>query len=264
MVTTATSGTSAIQTQLNAKAPSTAPTFATSITGSYLTASEILITDASKNIVSAPVATYPSLTELTYVKGVTSAIQTQLNAKQATISFGTGVETALGVNAGSAGAFVVNGGALGTPSSGTLTNATGLPISTGVSGLGTGVATFLATPSSANLASALTDETGTGLVVFNNSPTFVDDITVGGAGVASGIVKLSGTTSGTVSLSVAETAGTWTMKLPASAGTSGYVLSTDGAGVTSWIAAGAGDMILASRGATTGAASGYVRNSSDI
>jgi hypothetical protein len=59
-------------------------------------------------------------------------------------SFGTGVATALGVNVGSAGAFVVNGGALGTPSSGTLTNATGLPISTGVSGLGTGVATALA------------------------------------------------------------------------------------------------------------------------
>ncbi len=56
-------------------------TVATSITGSYLTASEILITDGSKNIVSAPVATYPSLTELTYVKGVTSALQTQLNAK---------------------------------------------------------------------------------------------------------------------------------------------------------------------------------------
>jgi hypothetical protein len=36
------------------------------------------------------------------------------------------------------------GGALGTPASGTLTNATGLPISTGVSGLGTGVATALA------------------------------------------------------------------------------------------------------------------------
>lgn len=74
--------TSAIQTQLNAKAPTTSPTFATSITGSYLTASEILITDGSKNIVSAPVVTYPSLTELTYLKGVTSAIQTQLNAKQ--------------------------------------------------------------------------------------------------------------------------------------------------------------------------------------
>lgn len=67
-------------------AMATSPTFDTSITGSYLTASEILITDASKNIVSAAVATYPSLTELTYVKGVTSAIQTQLNAKQATLS----------------------------------------------------------------------------------------------------------------------------------------------------------------------------------
>jgi len=66
--------------------------------------------------------------------------------------------------------------ALGTPSSGTLTNATGLPISTGVSGLGTGVATFLATPSSANLASAVSDETGTGALVFANSPTLVTPV----------------------------------------------------------------------------------------
>ena len=65
---------------------------------------------------------------------------------------------------------------LGTPTSATLTNATGLPISTGVSGLGTGVATFLATPSSANLAAALTDETGTGANVFATSPTLVTPI----------------------------------------------------------------------------------------
>jgi hypothetical protein len=59
---------------------------------------------------------------------------------------------------------------LGTPTSGTLTNCTGLPVGSGISGLGTGVATFLATPSSANLASAVTDETGSGALVFANSP----------------------------------------------------------------------------------------------
>ncbi len=40
--------------------------------------------------------------------------------------------------------YVAPGGALGTPSSGTLTNATGLPVASGISGLGTGVATALA------------------------------------------------------------------------------------------------------------------------
>ena len=63
--------------------------------------------------------------------------------------------------------------ALGTPSSGTLTNCTGLPVSTGVSGLATGMATFLANPTSANLAATITDETGTGNLVFANSPTLV-------------------------------------------------------------------------------------------
>jgi hypothetical protein len=70
--------------------------------------------------------------------------------------------------------------ALGTPASGVMTNVTGLPISTGVSGLGTGVATFLATPSSANLASALTDESGSSTVAFTTSPTFVTP-TIGAA-----------------------------------------------------------------------------------
>jgi hypothetical protein len=51
-----------------------------------------------------------------------------------------------------------------------------LPVATGISGLGTGVATFLATPSSANLLSAVTGETGTGALVFATSPTLVTPV----------------------------------------------------------------------------------------
>jgi hypothetical protein len=89
------------------------------------------------------------------------------------LSFGA---PSAGVSTGSWVTPLVSGGALGTPSSATLTNATGLPISTGVSGLGTGVATFLATPSSANLASAVTGDTGTGALVFGTSPSFTTSI----------------------------------------------------------------------------------------
>jgi hypothetical protein len=87
---------------------------------------------------------------------------------------GTGVATALAVNVGSTGAFVTFGGAAGTPSSINLSNGTALPVSTGISGLGANIATFLITPSSANLAAALTDESGSaGSVIFSGgTPSF--------------------------------------------------------------------------------------------
>lgn len=69
----------------------------------------------------------------------------------------------------SAAMVVGTGASLAVTGSGTIA-ATSAPLS-GISGLGAGIATWLATPSSANLAAALTDETGTGSAVFGTSPT---------------------------------------------------------------------------------------------
>lgn len=79
------------------------------------------------------------------------------------------LRAALTDEVGTGAAYFV-GGALGTPASGTLTNATGLPCS-GIASLASGACTFLGTASSANLAALLTDETGSGANVFATGPT---------------------------------------------------------------------------------------------
>ena len=88
-----------------------------------------------------------------------------------------GVQTFNGLTGAVTG--LTSGGPLGTPSSGTLTNCTGLPVSSGISGLCGGIATFLAQPTSANLITAMSDETGSGALVFGTTPTITNSLIAG-------------------------------------------------------------------------------------
>lgn len=137
--------------------------------------------------------------------------------------------------------------ALGTPSALVLTNATGLPISTGVTGLGTGVATLLGTPSSANLLAAITDETGSGLVMGNNTPTiitpsFTTGFTIAGAATSRKIIVGNGTNF---------VASTETYAVP---GTSGNVLTSDGTNWTSAAPSGGSGLTVGTTTITSGTA----------
>jgi hypothetical protein len=81
-------------------APIDNPTFTTKITTpEVIVSSEIASTiasfDGSKKVKSLDTATYPNLTELSYVKGLASSVQTQLNNKvnsNTAISAGTGTK----------------------------------------------------------------------------------------------------------------------------------------------------------------------------
>ena len=104
------------------------------------TAERILATDSSKNIQYLSTATYPSLTELSYVKGVTSAIQTQINSKESALTISTGL----------------------TRSTNTITN----NLSTGVSG---GQTLIGGTASGNNLTIQSTSHATKGKILFGTS-----------------------------------------------------------------------------------------------
>jgi hypothetical protein len=124
---------------------------------------------------------------------------------------------------------------LGTPTSGTLTSCTGLPVTTGISGLGANVAAFLATPSSANLAAALTDETGTGAAVFANTPTLVTP-NIGAATGTSLAVTGAVTSSGAAGVGYATGAGGTVTQ--GSSRTTGVTLNKTSGAITLFSAAG--------------------------
>lgn len=93
------------------------------------------------------------------------------------INAGTTTSTALNITTDTTGAMIIqtsgaNAISISNAQVVTLANAL-LPASggTGITSLGSGVATFLGTPSSANLLAAVTDETGTGSLVFGTAPT---------------------------------------------------------------------------------------------
>jgi len=142
---------------------------------------------------------------------------------------------------------------LGTPASGTLTNCTGLPVGTGVSGLGTGVATFLATPSSANLRAALTDETGTGSAVFATTPTLTTPVIGAATGTSLALSSFSAVSAAAPTIASATTIAPTTPIVFVS-GTTAVVNITAAAPIST----GGGTITLIPTGAFTWTAAGNI------
>ena len=137
-----------------------------------------------------------------------------------------------------------------------VTNTTITPAVGSITGLGTGVATFLATPSSANLAAAVTDETGSGALVFATSPTLVTPILgTPQSGVMTNVTGLPLTTGVTGTLPIAN-GGTGQITAAAAFNalspitTTGDLIIGNGTNSATRLAIGLNNYVLTSNGTT--------------
>lgn len=159
-----------------------------------LTASELVITDGSKNLVSAAVATYPSLTQLSYVKGVTSAIQTQMDLKAPLAS-----PTFTGTVVLPAGTVT---DAMISTSADVLLDSKGITIDGGGSAITTGLKGYLEIPYNCTITGVtmLADVSGSAVVDIWNAdyasypPTVTETITASAKPTISAATKSKNTT----------------------------------------------------------------------
>ena len=180
----------------------------------------------------------------------------------ATTTTGTGVVTALGVNTGTAGAFLVNGGVLGTPSSGVVTNLTGtasININGTVGATTPAAGTFTqVTVNGSNLNTAISP-TGTGTVTISpagaltinpTAASTINNASIGATTASTGAfttLSASSTVSGTGFSTylasppaiggTAAAAGSFTSLTATSVGTGGVLAKTGGKTAVTSIAA---------------------------